>query len=173
MWHINLPLFFFGSLSGKVHAKDRAWGGKQACKEREEGMLKKYCKCGALIPATEKQCSKCRSRYHKAYDKYTRDDLGVYSDRRWPVLKAVCKDRAKGIDLWHYYKTGRIVQGRLAHHIIEVSEDMGRAYDPTNLFWLTDKSHQEVHALYKKNLDSKKETQEKLFELNKNFAGGG
>lgn len=96
----------------------------------------------------------------------------MYSDRRWPTLKALCKDRAKGIDLWHYYKTGRIVQGRLAHHIIEVSEDMDRAFDPWNLFWLTDKSHQEVHALYNKSLDSKIDTQAKLFELNKNFGGG-
>lgn len=135
-------------------------------------MLKKLCKCGRPIPITDKYCPECSRRYHRGYDRYSREDHGVYSDRRWSILKELCKDKAKGIDLWHYYKTGQIVQGRLAHHIIEVSEDMGRAFDPANLFWLTDKSHQEVHALYNKNLDSKIETQAKLFELNKKFCEG-
>ena len=111
------------------------------------------------------------SKYHKSYDKYTRDNHSVYTDKRWSVVKDVCKSKANGIDLWIYYKTGKIVEGRLAHHIIEVADDLSRAYDVINLFWLTDRSHQEIHALYNRDEDTKKKTQQLLFEINKNGTG--
>ena len=113
------------------------------------------------------------SKYHKSYDKYSRDNHSVYTDKRWSVAKDVCKSKANGIDLWIYYKTGKIVEGRLAHHIIEVADDLSRAYDVINLFWLTDKSHQEIHALYNRDEDTKKKTQQLLFEINKNGTGVG
>jgi hypothetical protein len=113
------------------------------------------------------------SKYHKSYDKYNRDNHSVYTDKRWSVVKDVCKSKANGIDLWIYYKTGKIVEGRLAHHIIEVADDLSRAYDVINLFWLTDKSHQEIHALYNRDEDTKKKTQQLLFEINKNGTGAG
>lgn len=135
-------------------------------------MLKKLCKCGKAIPITDKMCKDCMSKYHKSYDKYSRDNHSVYTDKRWSVVKDVCKSKANGIDLWIYYKTGKIVEGRLAHHIIEVADDLSRAYDVINLFWLTDKSHQEIHALYNRDEDTKKKTQQLLFEINKNGTGG-
>ena len=113
------------------------------------------------------------SKYHKSYDKYSRDNHSVYTDKCWSVVKDVCKSKANGIDLWIYYKTGKIVEGRLAHHIIEVADDLSRAYDVINLFWLTDKSHQEIHALYNRDEDTKKKTQQLLFEINKNGMGVG
>ncbi|WP_019125531.1 hypothetical protein [Peptoniphilus grossensis] len=136
-------------------------------------MLKKLCKCGKAIPITDKMCKDCMSKYHKSYDKYSRDNHSVYTDKRWSVVKDVCKSKANGIDLWIYYKTGKIVEGRLAHHIIEVADDLSRAYDVGNLFWLTDRSHQEIHALYNRDEDTKKKTQQLLFEINKNGTGVG
>lgn len=136
-------------------------------------MLKKLCKCGKSIPITDKMCKDCMSKYHKSYDKYSRDNHSVYTDKRWYVVKDICKSKANGIDLWIYYKTGKIVEGRLAHHIIEVADDLSRAYDVINLFWLTDKSHQEIHALYNRDEDTKRKTQQLLFEINKNGMGVG
>lgn len=136
-------------------------------------MLKKLCKCGKAIPITDKMCKDCMSKYHKSYDKYNRDNHSVYTDKRWSVVKDVCKSKANGIDLWIYYKTGKIVEGRLAHHIIEVADDLSRVYDVSNLFWLTDRSHQEIHALYNRDEDTKKKTQQLLFEINKNGTGVG
>ncbi|MCI5643823.1 MAG: hypothetical protein MR285_06925, partial [Peptoniphilus sp.] len=136
-------------------------------------MLKKLCKCGKAIPITDKMCKECASKYHKSYDKYKRENHNVYTDSRWAKVKNVCRSRACGIDLWHYYKTGKIIEGRLAHHIVEVSDDISKAYDVDNLFWLTDKSHQEIHSLYNKNPESKLKTQALLLKLNKNGTGVG
>lgn len=117
-------------------------------------------------------CSSCMNQYQTNYDQYQRENHFVYTDKRWSVLKAKCKGRANGIDLYHYYKTGRIVEGSLAHHIVEVSEDISKAYDIDNLFWLTPKSHQEIHALYKRNKQVKEDTQRLLLKINKNLMGG-
>ncbi|WP_455256638.1 hypothetical protein [Peptoniphilus asaccharolyticus] len=83
----------------------------------------------------------------------------------------MCKSRANGIDLYHYHKTGRIIKGTLAHHIIEVSDDMSKAFDLHNLFWLSDKSHKEIHAIYNKSLKDKQELQGVLLRLNKGMTG--
>lgn len=129
-------------------------------------MLKKLCKCGKIIPITEKQCEECRRKYQKSYDRYSRSNQEVYKDKRWTVLRQLCRENAGGIDLYHLYKYKEIIPGTLAHHIVEVSEDMERAFDIENLFWLSDRSHKEVHAIYERGKDSKEELQKLLRFLN-------
>lgn len=134
-------------------------------------MLTKLCKCGKKILITQSSCAECKSKQQQAYDKHGRSNANVYKDKRWKKLIMMCKSRANGIDLYHYHKTGRIIKGTLAHHIIEVSDDMSKAFDLHNLFWLSDKSHKEVHAIYNKSLKDKQELQGVLFNLIKELTG--
>lgn len=135
-------------------------------------MLKKLCKCGKRIPITEKQCEDCRRKQQKSYDTYKRENRDIYRDRRWAVVRAMAKEDSNGIDLYHLYRTGRIVEGTLGHHIVEVKEDRSLAFDPENVFWLTDGSHKEVHALYERSAEDKKATQDLLHRLKKAYKVG-
>lgn len=133
-------------------------------------MLKKLCKCGAKIDSTEKVCSKCRSNYHKIYDSYRRELADFYASSAWRRIRLLVQSRCGGIDQYHLYKTGRIIPGTLAHHIIELRDDASKALELDNLIWLSDASHHEVHALYDKSAEDKVSTQKVLKKI---ISGGG
>lgn len=132
-------------------------------------MLKKLCKCGAVIPARKSVCDRCASKYQRTYDRYHRKRADYYKDRRWPAVRSLVCDRAMGIDLYQLYKYNRLVQGRLAHHIQPLEDAPSLAYDLDNLIWLSDASHHEIHALY--DSGKKEETMGYLRKIKKIFAG--
>lgn len=134
-------------------------------------MLKKLCKCGAVIPADKSICDSCAGRYQRTYDRYHRKRASYYKDRRWSVVRSLVCDRVMGIDLYQLYKYNRLVQGRLAHHIQPLEDAPSLAYDVDNLIWLSDASHHEIHALY--DSGKKEETMEYLRKIKKIFAGEG
>lgn len=132
-------------------------------------MLKKLCKCGAVIPADKSVCDSCAGKYQRTYDKYHRKRADYYKDRRWTAVRSVVCDKVMGIDLYQYYKYNRLVQGRLAHHIQPLEDAPSLAYDVDNLIWLSDASHHEIHALY--DSGKKEETMGYLHSIKKIFAG--
>lgn len=132
-------------------------------------MLKKLCKCGAVIPARKSVCDRCASKYQRTYDKHQRKRADFYKGRRWTAVRSLVRSRAMGIDLYQLYKYNRLVQGRLAHHIQPLEDAPSLAYDLDNLIWLSDASHHEIHALY--DSGKKEETMGYLCKIKKIFAG--
>lgn len=62
--------------------------------------------------------------------------------------------------------------GRLSHHIIPVGDDLGRAYDPGNLLWVSDASHAVIHRAYDASDEEKKKMQRLLFSLKREGVRG-
>lgn len=136
-------------------------------------MIMKYCKCGNKIPVTVKQCDECIAKQQKNYDTYHRKNYDIYHDKRWIKLKDVCKSMFNGIDIYAYYKLGKIIPGDIAHHIIEVNENIDLAFEIKNLLLVSDRSHKEIHKRYGR--EDKKKVQKELFEMIqewKNFCRG-
>lgn len=117
----------------------------------------KKCKC---------EIDKEKERY-KEYSRYRqdKDEQSIYSSDRWNKVKELVHRGQYGIDIVEYYKSGKIIPIEVCHHIIEVKEDINRAYDVTNLIGLTQANHMIVHSKYKKSNNDKKEIQELLFRL--------
>ena len=107
-------------------------------------MLKKLCKCGAVIPAGKSVCDSCAGKYQRTYDRYHRKRADYYKDRRWTAVRSIARSQAMDLDLYQFYKYNRLVQGRLAHHIQPLEDAPSLAYDVDNLIWLSDASHHEA-----------------------------
>lgn len=74
-----------------------------------------------------------------------------------------------GIDIVHYYRTSKVIQGYTVHHIIELSEDYSKRLDVDNLIYLTERDHQHVHREYNKGDREKKAMQKILITLKNKF----
>lgn len=134
-------------------------------------MLTKLCRCGAMIPATESQCAKCKAKYQINYDKYYRKNYDVYHSRQWAKLRKYVLVLFQYVDVYAYYKYGRIVPACTVHHIVEVSEDISKAYDVENLIPVSDRSHREIHQRYRQ--EDKLAVQRELVSYMKDFKGRG
>ena len=132
-------------------------------------MLKKLCRCGAVIPAGKSACDRCAGSYQRTYDRYHRKRADFYKGRRWTAVRSEVRSQAMDMDLYQLYKYNRLVQGRLVHHIQPLEDTPSLAYDVDNLIWLSDASHHEVHALY--DSGKKEETMGYLHKIKKIFAG--
>lgn len=107
------------------------------------------------------------------YDTYQRnkDSAEIYHSKSWQMLTQLCKARCSGIDLYKLMTTDRVAQGKICHHIVEITEDKRKAYDLDNLIYVGSDSHAEIHALYL--TDGKKELQKKLEKFLDNYISGG
>ena len=108
-------------------------------------MLMRVCPCcGKEIRQDEKHT--CR---HKAYNRDRRKaDTRFYTSSAWEYLREYIKARACGVDEYVFYKTGRIVPGKVAHHIIPIRDDAHGKLDADNLIYLSHATHEMVHATY-------------------------
>lgn len=115
-------------------------------------MLKKICPCcGKEVRQDEKHT--CR---HKAYNRDRRKaDTRFYASRAWEYLREYVKARACGVDEYVFYKTGRIVPGKVAHHIIPVHDADSLKLDAENLIYVSQATHEKVHAAYARGKVSK------------------
>lgn len=143
--------------------------------------LKRLCRCGAVIDYKNKYCDKCsvsakaeKSERNRIYDAEFRnkESEAIYHSSEWQRLTQECKNKFKAIDIYSLYVLDVLEFGSLSHHIEEVTKNKNRVFDITNLIWLTDQNHKEVHKLYKKDYDG---TKKMLFELvdrfNKQYGG--
>jgi 5-methylcytosine-specific restriction endonuclease McrA len=113
---------------------------------------------------------KRRKLDNKVYDKFQRKNKDIYSSARWQRLRDSCIAR-DSICLWSYYKDKKIVQGKMVHHIIEVEDNISRAYDISNLIFVSDAAHREIHKLY--NNGEKERVQRELLEMIEKSKMGG
>lgn len=121
--------------------------------------------CGKKKPANT-QCE-CRKERYKVYDKYCRDkdSAEFYHSKSWKTLSAMCKNKANGLDIYELIVNNRFVKGTLSHHIEELKDNKARSLDIDNLIWISDRTHNYIHSEYDKSAESKKDMQNKLFDI--------
>lgn len=125
-----------------------------------ETMLTKICsRCGRRYSGAF--CPACESKRQRTYDRTerNRERASFYKSKEWQTLTAMCKARCHGLDLFEMERTGKIVMGRLSHHIVPVEEDMTHALDINNLIWVSDHSHRLIHEAYSRSDEEKKKMQ--------------
>lgn len=138
-------------------------------------MLKKFCRCGKIIPQDISRCSECEAkltnRNRKGYKQYKskRTDIKEQkfyspSNREWKITRQAVINRDNGICLLCDSKNNRGYVDDV-HHIVELKEDWSRRCDMMNLISLCKRCHLYVHKMYRKDSKSKKEMQDKLKEL--------
>ncbi|NFM25162.1 endonuclease [Clostridium sporogenes] len=136
-------------------------------------MLFKLCPyCGIKVPQDQGDCiNKCKEKRNKLrnrqYDLYNRDkeSTKIYRDKHWMKLTQQCKSRFNGLDIYQLYKYDKIIYGELSHHIIEVKENKDRVFDISNLIYVSNKSHAEIHTAYKKSKEDKLAMHMYLFKI--------
>ena len=99
----------------------------------------------------------------KAYDEEKRDKnrARFYKTKAWLITKEEALIRCMYIDIYEYYKFGRIAQAQMVHHIAPVSEEYSRRLDMDNLIGLTNKNHARIHQSMKER--GEKEIQTMLY----------
>lgn len=135
-------------------------------------MLMTTCaRCGKKKPIKTKcECSKDR---HRLYDREYRDkdSAEFYNSKQWKSLRNICKAKAKGLDIYELMVNHNYVVGTLSHHIEEVKDNKSRALDINNLIWISEKTHNYIHAQYDKSKKDKLDMQKRLFDiLNKYYS---
>ncbi|MGL4863572.1 MAG: hypothetical protein ACRC4T_10695 [Cetobacterium sp.] len=116
--------------------------------------MNKICpRCRAVYSYSIGQCpnqcsSKAKLEDNRVYDRCQRDNKEFYSSKEWKRLRAVCKDKFSGLCLWSLYKHNKIKRGLIAHHIIPLSDDLNKGLQLSNLVYLSDEAHREIHKLY-------------------------
>lgn len=123
-------------------------------------------RCRKVYSYADKTCpngcsEKAKKESDKIYDKYQRVNKDLYNSKEWKFIREACKKRFSGLCIWSLYKYKRIIVGNLTHHIIPVEDDKEKSLDFSNLVYLSNEAHREIHELYE---DEKKETQKLLHE---------
>lgn len=134
-------------------------------------LLNKICRCGKVIPTSIARCDECQVRYEidrarrdKEYDlsKRNKRSEAFYNSPEWESLREYILNKYKNLDLYDYFINKKITYANTIHHVLELNEDWNRRLDSTNLFPLSDKNHNKIHGMYKRN---KNKTQRLLFDL--------
>lgn len=120
---------------------------------------------------------KCECEIERKKDRYKtyakarqdKDIQKIYSSKRWEQVRELVSVQQRGLDLYSYYIEGKVIQAETYHHIIEVKEDITRAYDVDNIIGLTQANHMFIHSAYNKSDKDKKDMQELLYSLLKRW----
>lgn len=130
-------------------------------------MIKKFCRCGKIIPKIDGLCEECkRKRYSK--DKTNRKDLEknkFYSSVKWIKARNSVRKRDKYVCLYCYNIHEELTPVQLVHHIVPYKEDSELRLDKANLISLCRECHDVIHREYDKDMISKDKMQQQLLEL--------
>ncbi len=132
-------------------------------------MLMKVCpQCGSKIPQG-KRCS-CSTARHKLYNRTQRDKVKdeFYHSKTWRNLVASIKARANGLDEYAL-SLGIIQQGNTVHHIHPIDERPDLKLSPTNLIYVSARTHNHLHSVYDHSNEEKRALQAELQSIT---AGG-
>ncbi len=127
-------------------------------------MLMRQCICGQMVKQGKK-CPVCSKKYQKQYDRTKRDKgrAAFYHSVNWKRIAEAIKARASGLDEYELAH-GRVVRGTIVHHIEPLSERPDLGLDMRNLIYVSDLTHQIVHAEYAKGEAACARMKEKLRE---------
>ena len=140
-------------------------------------MLKKFCRCGKLIPQSLKVCNECQAKIDarsktlnkETYKRYKAKRIDLkeqrfYSNRDWLFTRDTVRKRDKYLCKL-CESNNKISYVDTVHHIVELKEDWSKRTSLDNLICLCSRCHYYVHKKYNKDFKSKKEMQEKLRSL--------
>lgn len=136
-------------------------------------MLMRECPVCGKVHRQGEGCTHAGAR-QREYDMNHRNEESVsfYHSNQWKHMQAIVKMACHGLDMYAFYAEHRLVKGRIAHHIIPISQEPDRALDMGNLIYVSDSSHKKIHDAYSKSDDDKNLMQKKLFSINKKIFHG-
>lgn len=133
------------------------------------------CKFRSCINLTRNECGYCdehikyadieRKKQNKRYNDYSRnkDTSKIYDSKHWKNKRQYIQLCYNNLDIYQYYINKRIVEASLVHHIVELREDISKAYDNNNLIPLSEDTHTFVHNKYNSG-KREKESMQKLLQ---------
>ena len=138
--------------------------------------------CYKIVDEGEVYCKyhqeKCIERQRESYKEWRKkrvtteeqkelDDF--YKSIEWQNSRDAAVKYHYGMDIFEFYRTGKIVEGEIVHHIIEARENKELRYTVENLIYLTALNHKRIHKRYNKSSKDKKRIQDMLFALKLKF----
>jgi hypothetical protein len=81
------------------------------------------------------------------------------------LLQQAVAARAGYQDEYLSYYKGQVHRGRIAHHIAPVDERPDLRLDGKNIIYVSDMTHQLIHAEYNKGKKEKEEMQRRLYRI--------
>ena len=127
--------------------------------------------CNRIISGHEKYCEEhkvlfeinCKEK-HRHYKKFRRDkrEQSFYNSKQWKMLRDFIAVKYKGLCIWSYLIEDNIVSADVNHHIVPVKDDWSKRLDIYNIIPLSNRTHNMIHELYKKD---KEGTQKILKDL--------
>ena len=129
-------------------------------------MLTRICSlCGREVEQG-KTCE-CLKQRTKEYDCEHRNKASkaFYHSQSWRLLQEAVKARAHYADEYIMHYEHRLIEGRIAHHIIPVDERPDLALNPRNIIYVSDRTHKRIHDAYQKSAEDKREMQSKLARI--------
>ena len=114
-------------------------------------------------------CS-CKAKYKTNSDSYKDDkEKRFYKSEAWQDTTNIIKNKFSYLDIYSYYVLGRIEKGEVVHHIVALDEDFSKRLSLSNLIYLTEQNHRNIHNLMKRSPKEKEDVQKLLFSLIKRF----
>lgn len=132
-------------------------------------MIYKRCtRCGTRLEYNT-ICS-CKAKYKTNSDSYKDDkEKRFYKSKAWQDTTNIIKNKFSYLDIYSYYVLGQIEKGEVVHHIVALDEDFSKRLSLSNLIYLTEKNHRNIHNLMKRSPKEKEDVQQLLFSLIKRF----
>ncbi len=134
-------------------------------------MLTRICpSCGARVQAGTR--CKCKGASYREYDCEHRDKekSRIYYSSQWKALADYARKRAGYKDEYLAMYQGRLERGSVIHHIVPLEDNMGSAYDASNLVCVSQRTHRMIHDAYSESEDRKRGMQKQLMRIRE---GGG
>ena len=129
-------------------------------------MLTTICgRCGRVIRQGER--CKCEADRQREYDRDNRkrESASFYHSKSWKLLQQAVASRAGYTDEYVKFYKGRVQPGRIAHHIVPINERPELRLDGRNIIYVSDRTHQMIHAEYNKGTKEKEEMQRRLYRI--------
>lgn len=136
-------------------------------------MLFHMCRCGAMIPQNTAVCTACAAGQnsqmsrHMEYNRFRRNKKAAafYTSDIWRTTRARAIALYDGVDIYAYYTQHKIMTADMVHHIEPLEDNWNRRLDLTNLLPLSNQNHGIIEALYSKDEETKRRTQQQLIDL--------
>lgn len=106
-------------------------------------------------------CSRCHKRIAvgtqcpcyertRAKGKGNRLDLdSFYNSSEWRAVRSAAIAKTYGLDIYSLYVENKIEYGFTVHHIVPLEDDYSKRSDQSNLIYLSESHHRQIHELYK------------------------
>ena len=118
-------------------------------------IYKRCDRCGKRLPTgTKCECSKKRYKHESIYVDSKIESF--YLSKEWRKKRERMIDVYHQLDIYDLYINDVISYGRTMHHIVPLKDDWNKRLEDTNLIYLTDSNHQNLHDLMRKSEEDKK-----------------